>query len=165
MSIFDEAPNKKNMAKVYIGVGSNMGDRASLIEEAKKKLMQMPGITLLNESSVYETEPVDGPGGKYLNAAWEIETDKSARKLLDDLLFIETSMGRVRKERNESRPIDLDILFYGDQIIEEPGLTIPHPRLHERLFALSPLSELCAENFIHPKLKKTICEILMDLSE
>ena len=83
----------------------------------------------------------------------------SARELLSNLLSIESAMGRVRQHKNEARPIDLDILFYDEQIIEEPGLSVPHPRLHERWFVLKPLSDLCSE-LRHPKLNKTVGDLV-----
>ena len=148
------------MAKVYIAVGSNMGDRASLIQEASDRLAKTPGVAIKNKSGIYETDPAGhGGGSKYLNGVWEIETLLSARDLLGSLLGIENAMGRVRKERNEPRPIDLDILFYGDEIIEEPGLSVPHPRLHERWFVLKPLSELCP-GWKHPDQKRTVLQML-----
>jgi len=152
------------MKKVYLGVGSNLGERASHLEEAKSLLANVPGVRFLRSSTIYETDPVGGPSkNKYLNAAWEIETDLSPRDLKDRLRLIEERLGRKRSFRNAPREIDLDILFYGDEVVEEEDLRIPHPRLHERLFVLEPLSELAPEK-IHPRLKRTVKELLRGLS-
>ncbi len=150
------------MAKAYIGVGSNLGDRQALIQEAADRLARVPGVTFRAKSSIHETDPVDAEGGKYLNAVWEIDTELNARELMAALLTIESAMGRVRTRKNAARPIDLDILFFGGQKIEEPGLSIPHPRLHERAFVLKPLAELDSE-LRHPGKKKTVADMLRDL--
>ena len=148
------------MTLAYIGVGSNLGDRNSNLEKAKKYLESEKGISFLESSEIYETDPVGGPAQeKYLNAVWWIETSLAPRPLLELLLGIEKKMGRVRSERNAPRMIDLDILFYGEAIIHEAGLDIPHPRLHERSFVLKPLSDL-APDWMHPVLKKTVQELL-----
>lgn len=147
--------------KVYIAVGSNLGDRASLIKQAENSVRKIPGISFKKKSAFYETDPVGSPEpqGKYLNGVWEIETTLEAKTLLDELMQIETSLGRVRKIKNEARPIDLDILFYDDKIIREEGLSVPHPCLHERWFVLKPLADLCPD-FVHPEKKKTVREML-----
>lgn len=147
------------MIPAFIAVGSNLGDREKNIADAQKKLSTASGIQFLEASSLYETDPVGGPPqGKYLNAVWKIETDLKPQALLKLLLQIEADLGRVRTEKNAPRPIDLDILFYGDTIVAEPGLRIPHPRLHEREFVLQPLMDL-APDVVHPELKKTIREL------
>ena len=131
-----------------------------MMETAQQKVSQIKGVCFLRASKIYETEPVGGPPqGKYLNAVWEIETDLAAEVLLKELLKIENEMGRVRTVKNSPRPIDLDILFYGHEIIKKPGLEIPHPRLHERWFVLKPLADL-APDFVHPVMRKTIKELL-----
>lgn len=147
--------------KAYIAVGSNMGDRATLIKQAEDSVQKISGIHLKKKSAFYETEPVGAPGPqeKYLNGVWEIETSLQADKLLAELMKVETSLGRVRKEKNEPRPIDLDILFYGGHVIKEEGLSVPHPRLHERWFVLKPLADLCPD-FIHPEKKETVRVLL-----
>ena len=120
------------------------------------------GRRFLRSSKVYETDPVGGPPQeKYLNAVWKIETAIPAAELLQKLLAIENEMGRVRREKNGPRPIDLDILFYGSEIIRELGLQAPHPRLHEREFVLKPLCDL-APDFVHPVLGKTIAVLYED---
>lgn len=151
------------MVRVYLGVGSNLGDRKSYLQRASELVRKIPATSFLRSSSVRETVPIGGPAqGKFLNAVWEIETKLSARELKDHLLEIEAQLGRRRSEPNAPREIDLDILFYGDQIINEKHLQIPHPRLPERAFVLEPLFEL-APDLVHPKLKKTIKALLASL--
>lgn len=126
------------MTIAYIGLGSNLGDRERLIREAAELI----GATRL--STVIETEPwgyVDQP--QFLNAVAEIETPLTPRQLLDHLLDVERRLGRERVGRQWGpRSIDLDLLLFGDQVIDEPGLVVPHPRLAERAFVLEPLAEL-----------------------
>lgn len=130
--------------RAYIGLGSNLGDRETTLRAALDALAAAPGITQVTVSSVRETEPVgylDQPS--FLNAAAAVETDLRPRELLDLLLRIERELGRTREgARYGPRTIDLDLLLYGSERVEEAGLTVPHPRLHERLFVLEPLAEL-----------------------
>ena len=129
------------MTRAYIGVGANLGDREATIRAA---LAALPGV--VGVSQLRETDPVgvvDQP--PFLNGATVLETDFSPRELLDALLAVERELGRERRERWGPRTIDLDLLLYGDEMIDEPGLTIPHPRLHERRFALEPLLDLDPE--------------------
>lgn len=145
-------------------MGSNLGDRALFLEKAQGSVSKLPKTRFLKASSVYETDPVGGPPqGKFLNAVWEIETSLSPEELKTQLKRIEVRLGRKRTTQNAPREIDLDILFYGDQLIHGTDLEIPHPRLHERLFVLMPLCELDPQK-IHPRLKKTARELLEDLS-
>ena len=128
----------------YIGIGSNLGDRAKHIENAIEKLKETEGIEVKRISSIYETEPVGGPKqGKYLNAAIEIETCLKPRELLAKLQGIENQLGRARVIKNGPRTIDLDILLYGDDKIDEADLKIPHPRMAGREFVMKPLKEIC----------------------
>jgi 2-amino-4-hydroxy-6-hydroxymethyldihydropteridine diphosphokinase len=132
------------MARAYVGLGSNLGDREAMLQAALARLAAEPGISVLAVSPFQETEPVgylDQP--RFLNAAAALETDLSARDLLDRLLSVERGLGRTREgPRFGPRMIDLDLLLYGDEVIDEPGLTVPHPRLHERRFVLEPLFAL-----------------------
>jgi len=131
----------------YIGIGSNLGDRQKYIESAIQKLKEIKGIAVKKASSLYETAPVGGPKqGKYLNGAIEIATDLGPRELLNVLQSIEKQLGRKRMIKDEPRTIDLDILLYGDENIDEPDLKIPHPRMAEREFVMKPLRELNVPN-------------------
>jgi 2-amino-4-hydroxy-6-hydroxymethyldihydropteridine diphosphokinase len=133
------------MAQAYVAVGANLGDRARTIRAALERLDAVPGISVQAVSSLAETDPVgpvrDQP--KFLNGAARLETDLRPRELLAALLEVEAELGRVRDgQTGGPRPIDLDLLLYEDQVLDEPGLTLPHPRLHERRFVLEPLAEL-----------------------
>jgi 2-amino-4-hydroxy-6-hydroxymethyldihydropteridine diphosphokinase len=127
----------------FVGIGSNLGDREVHLRRAIELLSAEDGIEVTAVSEIRETEPV-GPveQGPFLNGAVRVETDLSPGELLGRLLAIEERMGRVRRERFGPRTIDLDLLVYGDETVDEPGLTVPHPRLQERRFALEPLAEL-----------------------
>jgi len=129
----------------YVGLGSNLGAREETLRHAVERLGEAEGVDVLAVSSLRETEPVgvvDQP--PFLNGAVQLETSLPPRDLLDLLLVIERSLGRVRGARWGPRLVDLDLLLYGGESVDEPGLRIPHPRLHERRFALEPLAELDA---------------------
>ena len=144
----------------YIGVGSNLGNRKAAIHKAQQNLSAHPKIRQLRSAPIYETDPVGGPvQGPYLNTVWELETDLSAQELLSLLLKIEEELGRKRIEKNGPRTIDLDLLFFGDEVIDEAGLQVPHPRLQDRWFVLKPLWDLRAD-WVHPIFKKSVCELL-----
>ena len=133
------------MTRSFVGLGANLEDPRGQIERAIELLAAEYGIELVAVSSLRETEPVgyeDQP--RFLNGAAELRTSLHARELLERLLAVERRLGRVRGDgrRFGPRTIDLDLLLYGDELIDEPGLQIPHPRLHERRFALEPLAEL-----------------------
>lgn len=132
------------MARAYVGLGANLGPREATLLRAVDLLAAEPGIEVLELSSLSETEPVgvtDQPA--FVNGALALETELPPRELLDALLRVERELGRVRSgERWGPRTIDLDLLLYADEVVDEPGLTVPHPRLHERRFALEPLAEL-----------------------
>ena len=131
------------MKKVYIGVGSNLGNRKGNITSAIKKIKGADGIRVTKVSSFIETEPEGGPPqGNFLNGAIEINTDLSPHQLLKKLKRIEKELGRVKTVKNGPRPIDLDILVYGKEKINTPRLKIPHPRMHKRGFVMRPLKEL-----------------------
>jgi 2-amino-4-hydroxy-6-hydroxymethyldihydropteridine diphosphokinase len=130
--------------KAFVGLGSNLGDREGWLRRAVELLRAEPEIEVVAVSGVRETEPVDYVDQpRFLNAVAEVETDLTARVLLDRLLSVEQALGRSRDgPRFGPRTIDLDLLLYGDEVVDEPGLTVPHPRLAERRFALEPLHEL-----------------------
>lgn len=134
------------VAIAYVAMGSNLGDRRGYLAAAVDAMARLPETRVLCLSEPFETEPV-GPAGQgmYLNATVAIETDLPARAVLDGLLRIERSLGRERRERWGPRTIDLDLLTYDDAIVEEPGLTLPHPRLHERRFVLEPLASIAPD--------------------
>jgi 2-amino-4-hydroxy-6-hydroxymethyldihydropteridine diphosphokinase len=144
----------------YVGLGSNLGDREELLAFAVGLLRASAGIGSLALSPIYETEPVGGPAqGPYLNAVAALRTELPPRALLERLLAIEELAGRERGAvRNEPRRLDLDLLLYAEQVIDEPGLVVPHPRLHERAFALVPLRDLAPE-LVHPVLGETIVRL------
>jgi 2-amino-4-hydroxy-6-hydroxymethyldihydropteridine diphosphokinase len=136
------------LTRAYVGLGANLGDREATIRRAVELLGAEPGIEVVAVSTLRETEPVgyaDQPA--FLNGAAALETDLSPRALLDRLLAVERELGRVRGlgPRFGPRTIDLDLLLYGAEVLEEPGLTVPHPRLTQRRFALEPLYELDPE--------------------
>ena len=134
------------MANAFVGIGSNLGDREDHLRRAVELLAAEDAISILASSQVRETEPV-GPvaQGPFLNGAVQVETELTPRALLERLLAIEERLGRVRRERFGPRTIDLDLLVYEDAVVDEPGLTLPHPLLHERRFALEPLAELAPD--------------------
>ena len=148
----------------YIALGSNVGGRRDYLDRALTALRAQAGITIVRVSTIYETRPVGGPAeqGDYLNAVAELNTDLAAEQLLACLLDIERANGRVRTVQNAPRTLDLDLLFFGDLIRNDPQLTLPHPRLHERLFVLQPLAEL-VPGLVHPVLKRTIADLLTGL--
>ena len=155
---------KENMPQVYIGIGSNLGDRKSNFEFAARELLADDRIRELKRSPVYETEPVGGEGQpRYWNAVWSFVTELSPYDLLQGMHDIETRAGRQRIMKNEARVLDLDILFYGKETCEKQNCVIPHPRLHKRAFVLVPFCDLAPE-FVHPVLKKTIRILLNELS-
>jgi 2-amino-4-hydroxy-6-hydroxymethyldihydropteridine diphosphokinase len=150
----------------HIALGSNLGDRGAHIESALRELASLPRTRLLARSALVETDPVGPvPQGRYLNAAASIETTLSAAALLSELLRVESEHGRERSpdQRWGPRTLDLDLLLYGDRIINERGLVVPHPRLHERRFVLEPLSQIAPAARI-PTLNITIAEALRALS-
>jgi 2-amino-4-hydroxy-6-hydroxymethyldihydropteridine diphosphokinase len=132
------------VARAYVGLGSNLGDRAATLSRAVELLGREPGIEVVAVSSFAETDPVgyvDQP--PFLNGAVAVETSLAPRQVLDALLEVERQLGRTRLgPRYGPRTVDLDLLFVDELVLDEPGLTLPHPRLHERAFALEPLREL-----------------------
>ena len=153
------------MTIAYIALGSNIGDRAANLRSATTRLSQILGIAITKQATPIETPAVGGPADSppYLNSVVGVETTLQPRDVLNALLQIESDLGRVRRIRWEPRVIDLDLILYGNEIINDPGLTVPHPRLHERRFVLHPLAEI-APNIFHPTLNKTMRALLMALA-
>ena len=131
------------MAICYIGIGSNLGDRQGYIDKAISFLKSNKDMRFKRSSSIYQTDPVsDIPQGRFLNGVLEIETSLSPKELLKELNGIESKLGRRRSVKNAPREIDLDILYYGQETVEEKDLIIPHPKINEREFVLKGLREL-----------------------
>ncbi len=137
------------MARVYLGLGSNLGDRRDNLSQAYDRLHALPGCRILQVSSLFETLPVGGPDGQppFLNAAVALQTDRDRdpRGLLDRLHAIETAMGRTRVVRWDRRTLDIDLLLFEDRIVDRAELTVPHPRLVSRRFVLEPLAEIAGD--------------------
>jgi len=149
----------------YIGVGSNLGDKPGNCSKAIDLIGGIPGCGLTAQSGVYRTEPVGVEGHAwYVNGVISITSDISAQHLLKNLLAIEVDMGRERKKKWDPRIIDLDILLFGHDVINEKNLTVPHPLMHLRKFVLVPIVEL-APNLMHPVLGKTMAELRDSFSE
>jgi 2-amino-4-hydroxy-6-hydroxymethyldihydropteridine diphosphokinase len=151
------------METAYIALGANTGDRRANIAAALEALRATQGIELVRVSSLLENPAVGGPVGSpdFLNAAAEIRTTLQPHALLERLLEIERTLGRRRRrgQKWEPRPIDLDLLLFGQQIIDADNLKIPHPLMHERDFVLRPLSQI-APQVLHPRLQRTIEQLL-----
>jgi 2-amino-4-hydroxy-6-hydroxymethyldihydropteridine diphosphokinase len=148
--------------RAYVGLGSNLGDRAAYLLLGLSALSRLPKTHLLRLSPVYETDPVGPPQPPYLNMVAELETELSPKGLLAEMLRVEKALGRERRERWGPRTLDLDLLLYGDLVLEEAGLSVPHPRLHERAFVLVPLLDLLPEGR-HPLLGQSFAELLASL--
>lgn len=156
------------MTDVYLGLGSNLGDREAMLRAALAAISDLPQTGVTAESPIYETPPM-GPQdqGAYCNMAAKIQTALSATALIGSLQNIETRLGRPAIEHRRHwgpREIDIDVLLFGDTVIDEPGLKVPHPGLAERWFVLKPLCDL-APDLMHPTLGKTIRELLAEVGK
>jgi 2-amino-4-hydroxy-6-hydroxymethyldihydropteridine diphosphokinase len=145
------------MNTAYLGLGSNLGNRMAFLRSGRDTLVDQSGIVLIRAAGVYETKAVGGPPENplFLNTALQIETSLDPTQLLATCMAVEDEFGRSRPVRWSPRTLDIDILFYADQVICEENLTIPHPRLQERAFVLAPLREI-APDLRHPLLEQTI---------
>ncbi|GIW41145.1 MAG: 2-amino-4-hydroxy-6-hydroxymethyldihydropteridine diphosphokinase [Candidatus Binatia bacterium] len=152
--------------RAFIGIGSNLGDRVENYREACRRIAELPHTRIVKESSLYESEPLGDAKTWFVNGVIEIETALSPQQLLSKLKAIEKAMGRkkVRGKRWGSRIIDLDILFYDREVVEQRNLKIPHKELQNRRFVLLPLSEL-APMLVHPTLNMTVTELLAALKD
>lgn len=147
----------------YLSLGSNIGDREANLRDAIRRIGALG--TVSKASSLYETEPVEfTEQPQFLNCTVELDTELSAHDLMRELLGIERALGRDREHAQPKGPrtIDIDILLYGDSVIDEPGLKIPHPAMHQRRFVLAPLAEIEPEA-IHPVLERSVGELLDEL--
>ena len=150
------------MSLVYIGLGSNRGDRLKNLQDSVSHIKRK--IEVRRVSSLYLTEPVGMNGRWFLNCVLEGETELDPGDLIETLLVMEKEMGRIRKKKKEDRVIDLDLLLYEGKVLKEKGLVLPHPRLHKRGFVLVPLVEI-NPHLYHPILKRTVKEILNRLKD
>jgi len=144
--------------RVYLSLGSNVGDREDHLRGAITRLESIARV--ISVSSFYETEPMEVTNQPwFLNCAVKVETTKMPKQLMAAILEIEQEMGRLRTMKKGPRTIDIDILLFGDAVVDSPELTIPHPAMHERRFVLEPLAEIAPEAR-HPVFKKTVSEML-----
>ncbi len=148
------------MTAALVALGSNVGAREQHLAAALAGLRALPRTRVLAVSSTIETAPVGCPpgSGAFLNAAALLETELSPRALLDALAALEAGAGRERAARNAPRTLDLDLLLHGAAVLDEPGLQLPHPRLHLRAFVLEPAAEI-APDLLHPRLGRTLREL------
>jgi 2-amino-4-hydroxy-6-hydroxymethyldihydropteridine diphosphokinase len=152
------------VSAALVALGSNLGPREEILARVLRELGKLPATRLIAASALHETAPVGCPpgSGPFLNAAALLETELTPRQLMGALLALEAAHGRTRGEPNAPRTLDLDLLLHGESVLNEPGLTLPHPRLHLRRFVLAPAAEIAPE-LRHPVLGRTLRELLAEL--
>lgn len=155
---------EQNKSRAFLGFGGNLGNLLVNFRQAKQQLAKYPLVEIISSSPLYQTPPVGGPDGQpdYLNGVVEIRTGLSALDLLQLCRRVEDDFGRVRDQHWGARTLDIDVLLVDDLIMDDPLLTLPHPRLHQRHFVLLPLNDLAPE-LIHPVLNETINTLLNGL--
>lgn len=151
------------MPRVYVGVGSNLGRRADNIRRGLE-LLEQQGFKIERRSRVYETKPIGMKATRnFLNLAVQARTRLAPAETLAAFGRVERALGRGRHRRNRPRTLDLDLLFYGSRVIRRPGLSVPHPRLHQRAFVLAPLNDI-APNLVHPVMHRQVRTLLKSLA-
>lgn len=157
-------PGNRGVDKIYLSLGSNIGDRAANITRALEELRK-GGVRITRESSLYETEPLEfREQDWFLNSVAEAETELSPPQLMKTILAVERALGRERRIPKGPRLIDIDILLYGDAVIHTPQVEIPHPRIAGRRFVLIPLAEI-APGVVHPVLQKTVVQLVAETAD
>ena len=160
-----EANREVNLwVHAFIGIGANLGDARATVSKACRDVGQLPGTKLLRQSSLYTSAPYEATGPDFVNAVVEISTTLPPQNLLDHVHQLEVNEARTRPYRNAPRTLDLDILLYGDQVIQTPTLTVPHPRMNQRAFVLVPLAEIAPDRVSESQLAQVRAQSISRIS-